>query len=218
MFKSLRCRLQAWHTLILLLVVAGFGGTLYVEAPTTVRRDRRRASGRARCSKGCSNRRPLGSMGRASIGASVRRTAAPAPRPPAATGLPRRPTAGPPPAPAPRPRAARNAADASAPAAVPAQRTHLAAFIHGSILPSGRRALFRRARRRRECASRRSARIRHTSTARSIRRSLVRVALAQPRPAPRSHAARAGARRLSSLDDQSITTWAACGGWRGSSA
>jgi two-component system OmpR family sensor kinase len=32
MFKSLRHRLQAWHTLILLLVVAGFGSTLYVEA------------------------------------------------------------------------------------------------------------------------------------------------------------------------------------------
>ncbi len=32
MFKSLRYRLQAWHTLILLLVVIGFGGTLYVEA------------------------------------------------------------------------------------------------------------------------------------------------------------------------------------------
>jgi two-component system OmpR family sensor kinase len=32
MFKSLRYRLQAWHTLILLLVVAGFGSTLYVEA------------------------------------------------------------------------------------------------------------------------------------------------------------------------------------------
>ncbi len=32
MFRSLRYRLQAWHTLILLLVVAGFGGTLYIEA------------------------------------------------------------------------------------------------------------------------------------------------------------------------------------------
>src|SRR5580658_6382774 len=32
MFKSPRYRLQAWHTLILLLVVAGFGSTLYVEA------------------------------------------------------------------------------------------------------------------------------------------------------------------------------------------
>ena len=32
MFRSLRWRLQAWHTLILLLVVAGFGGMLYAEA------------------------------------------------------------------------------------------------------------------------------------------------------------------------------------------
>ena len=32
MFSSLRWRIQAWHTLILLLVVAGFGGMLYAEA------------------------------------------------------------------------------------------------------------------------------------------------------------------------------------------
>ena len=32
MFRSLRWRLQAWHTLILLLVVAGLGGMLYAEA------------------------------------------------------------------------------------------------------------------------------------------------------------------------------------------
>ncbi|MGP0064412.1 MAG: sensor histidine kinase [Isosphaeraceae bacterium] len=31
MFRSLRWRLQAWHALILLLVVAGFGGVLYAE-------------------------------------------------------------------------------------------------------------------------------------------------------------------------------------------
>ena len=31
MFRSLRWRIQAWHTLILLLVVAGLGGMLYAE-------------------------------------------------------------------------------------------------------------------------------------------------------------------------------------------
>lgn len=129
MFKSLRYRLQAWHTLILLLVVIGFGGTLYVEAS---RRRFDEIDGEL--------------LAAVRVLEGVLRTQAPAPRtrPPEGPGFRGGPPPDRPPRPR-RPRPSRNAPHASAPAAVPAQRTELAAFINGSILAARRRALFRRA-------------------------------------------------------------------------
>ena len=67
MFRSLRWRLQAWHTLILLLVVAGLEGMLYAEArgPGSTRSTPscwRRACDR----RGASNNVPAGSLPRRS--------------------------------------------------------------------------------------------------------------------------------------------------------
>ena len=83
MFRSLRYRLQAWHTLILLLVVTGFGGTLYVE---TSRRRFDEIDGEL--------------LAAARVLEGVLRTQSPAPRPPGGPAF----RGGPPPDRPPRPR------------------------------------------------------------------------------------------------------------------
>ncbi len=193
MFKSLRWRLQAWHTLILLLVVAGFGGMLYAEASqAAVRRDRRRASGR----RAGARRRPPNVPGRRPPSAASDRPATQASPP----GRFRR-------------RARVHSPD----------RRRAAAQPPDDPGPPGMRLMPMRTRRRsspahsacrirswidtpiREtsptswCATPTASvlradppEIRRTGTARPDRRSLVRIALAQPRHAPRGDVARPG--------------------------